>query len=51
MPSPATQASKPEVQKRLGDPENLPSIEQAKHQIASNMTYRLEQYISEAQAI
>ena len=39
-----------DVRKRLGDPKDLPSIEQAKDQIGSDMTKRLQQHLAHAQA-
>ncbi|MBT3011751.1 MAG: relaxase [Candidatus Thiodiazotropha sp. (ex Lucina pensylvanica)] len=38
-----------EVRKRLGDPKELPSIEQAKGQISSAMTERLRQHLAHAE--
>ncbi|MCG7861106.1 MAG: relaxase [Candidatus Thiodiazotropha endolucinida] len=38
-----------DVRKRLGDPKELPSIEQAKGQISSDMTDRLRQYLAHAE--
>ncbi|MES9970289.1 MAG: hypothetical protein ABW092_09660 [Candidatus Thiodiazotropha sp.] len=37
-----------DVRKRLGDPKELPTIEQAKGQISSDMTQRLRQHLSHA---
>jgi hypothetical protein len=37
-----------DVRKRLGDPKELPSIEQAKGQISSDMTERLHQHLAHA---
>ncbi len=39
-----------DVRKRLGDPQTLPSIEQAKDQIGSDVTKRLQQHLTHAQA-
>jgi hypothetical protein len=38
-----------DVRKRLGDPEELPSIDQAKAQISADMTERLCQHLSHAE--
>ncbi len=39
-----------EVRERLGDPQTLPSIEQAKEQIAADMSKKLQQHLSHAEA-
>jgi hypothetical protein len=38
-----------DVRKRLGDPKELPSIEQAKGQISADMTERLRQHLTHAE--
>jgi hypothetical protein len=37
------------VKERLGDPKKLPSIEEAKAQIAANMTGKLKTYLEKAE--
>ncbi|MAI62901.1 MAG: relaxase [Micavibrio sp. TMED27] len=39
-----------DVRERLGDPQTLPSIEQAKEQIAADMSKKLQQHLSHAEA-
>ncbi|PUB80274.1 MAG: relaxase [gamma proteobacterium symbiont of Ctena orbiculata] len=40
-----------DVRQRLGDPQTLPSIEQAKDKIAADMSKKLQQHLSHAEAI